>query len=190
MKVDLGQHRRDASIVAGPEEDQAVPGVSAAERRRLEQLAYRFLWNRADAEDATQDALLAAHQKRGALRDGDKWWAWVRRIVVRRSLLVRRQRSRRRESGSGEEWLESAVAELPAEKRERLSALRAGIAGLSDKQRVAVTLRYLEQMSYGEIAGILEVSEATARVHVCHGLEALRTAMRVADGASDEVIVR
>lgn len=167
--------------------DHARSEVSPDQRRRLEQLAYRFLWNRADAEDATQDALIAAHQKRSELRDDTKWWSWVRRIVVRRSLLVRRQRSRRPGDQQVGEWIEGErYPDDAIEKRERFAALRKTIGELPDKQRMAVTLRYLEQMSYGEMAEMMEISEATVRVHVCHGLESLRSAMRAAEAVEME----
>ncbi len=179
--------RRVDSIVSGQNDDPTRWGVSADQRQRLVQLAYRFVWNREDAEDATQDAIIAAHEKREELRDESKWWPWVRRIVVRRSLLVRRQAARRRESDSAKPWfVYQRVADDAIERNERLAGMRRAIDALPDRQRMAVTLRYLEQMSYPEIAEIMELSETTVRVHVCHGLESLRSAMRETEAVGKE----
>ena len=48
------------------------------------------------------------------------------------------------------------------------------VAALPTKQRAAVTLRYLGDLAYRDIAGIVEISEAAARQNVRAGLEALR----------------
>ncbi|MCH7885647.1 MAG: hypothetical protein IIC01_10400, partial [Planctomycetes bacterium] len=98
----------NGSLETKPEQSSDPTTVSPSVRDRLVRLAYRFLWNRDDAEDAVQEALTVAHQKRSALRDSSKWWSWVRRIVVqqcrvsgRRSAMRRIHAERRASEGVG-----------------------------------------------------------------------------------------
>ena len=120
--------------------------MDAADRGRLVQLAYRFVWNRADAEDAVHNALAIAHEKGGQLREGGRWWSWVARIVVRQCLLLRRSEGRRarRERIVGGERASSDVAEtIGMERRERAAAIRRALEQLPPRQRAAVVLAIL-----------------------------------------------
>jgi DNA-directed RNA polymerase specialized sigma24 family protein len=65
-------------------------------RSRLVRLAYRFCWNRANAEDAVHSALIRAAGRRAQVRDGARVWAWVRAIVVRECQDQRRRQKRDR----------------------------------------------------------------------------------------------
>lgn len=148
-------------------------------RDRLVRLAYRFLWNRDDAEDVAQDALLKAEQRDSPLRDADKWWSWLARVVVngcyekrrrsevqhRHEPLVRLELGQRVEAGVRDDgttgstdsnWLVPLISELPR------------------RQQEVVVLRHLEGMGYDEIAEMLGITRSTARVHARAGLEALR----------------
>jgi RNA polymerase sigma factor (sigma-70 family) len=53
-------------------------------------------------------------------------------------------------------------------------AMRVRIARLSRRQRAVIVLRYYENLSDSEIAGVLGCSAATVRSHVSHALAALR----------------
>lgn len=63
------------------------------------------------------------------------------------------------------------------ETLERAAIARWAIQRLPPRQRTAVTLRHLEEMSYERIAQIMKVSQSTVRVHVRAGREAMREAI-------------
>lgn len=149
------------------------------ERGRLVRLASRFSRNAHDAEDAVQSALLLAEQKRGQLREGDKRWAWMCRIVVQQCQLTHRQRQTRQ----GHEWSAGVERHAPRsdapiiESAEFDALLERLVAALPLQQRTALVLRHFESMSYADIAAIMDVAESTARVHVRTAREALRAAI-------------
>ena len=153
-----------------------VPALCPAGRDRLVRLAYRFLWDRDDAEDVVHDALITARERADDLRDADKWWSWVGRIVVRRcheqsrrKLVQRRhQESLRIETARRSE---QSHTDNTGEFKERIRRL---LHDLPRRQHEVIVLRHLQGMSYGEIADLLEISPATARVHAQAGREALR----------------
>lgn len=163
---------RDAG---SPLDESALRGPSRIVRDRLVRLAYRFLWNQDDAEDVVQDALVKAHQHEHELRDADKWWSWVCRIVVhachthgRRKQIrakhepILRQRARAESAGNQHVRSDSKTDVLHH------------IAGLPKRQREVLVLRHLEEMSYERISQVLGISAATARVHAQAARESLR----------------
>jgi RNA polymerase sigma-70 factor (ECF subfamily) len=146
-------------------------------REQFVRLAYRFLWNWSDAEDAVQDALVLAETKREQVRDEKKWWAWITRIVINQCRQVHRRRVR-----SEDLWRSLPEARTEPgnrqttriEQQELATILKKLITELPDRQRTAVVLRHLEGMEYEDIARIMELSESSVRVHVFSGREALR----------------
>lgn len=148
------------------------------DRRKLVQLAYRFLWDRGGAEDAVHDALLTARGKADQWRETGSWWAWLCRVLVRRCLLIRRDTRRRtaRELATAAARSTRAGADPGRQEghQEHSLVLRAALEELPPQQRIAVTLRYLEEMPYEQIAEVMELAPATVRVHVRRALEGLR----------------
>jgi len=168
--VDMTNERADVTVSETDDPKQASPSA----RERLFRLAYRLLWNRADAEDAVQDALLAAHDRSAQLKDADKWWPWVCRIVVQKSRLLGRRTSLRRRH-------EQLLSELAPTHEEAMSSgsaeAKALVIELLDelprRQREVMVLRHLQGMAFNEIAEVLELSPETARVHAQRGRERL-----------------
>jgi len=126
-------------------------GLARPELDRAYRLAGLLLGDRAEAEDATQDALLRAWHRRQTLRDTAQFQAWFDRIHVNGC----RDRLRRRRSvrfialegagdpaGSGDPF-RSVV--------DRDEVLRL-VARLDDDERVVVVLRYWADLPLGEIA--------------------------------------
>lgn len=147
---------------------------SPSARERLFRLAYRLLWNRADAEDAVQDALLTAFDRSAQLKDTDKWWPWIYRIVVQKCRLLGRRASLRRRH-------EQVMAELPPIHNPALSSGSAEVKSLMiellnelpRRQREVLVLRHLQGMAFHEIAEVLDLTSETARVHALRGRERL-----------------
>ena len=65
-------------------------------RDRLVRLAYRFVWNRDDAEDVVQEALARAHERASTLKEHEKWISWVTRMVIHGCHLQGRRKMRRK----------------------------------------------------------------------------------------------
>lgn len=172
-------------------EEVPIAEVSALERRCLLRLAYRVMWNRGEAEDAVQEALLTAHEKAGQLRERGKRWSWLCRIVIQRCYQQGRQQQRRTKhydayanlsktahdtadpvSGSG------SGSGLGSQRAEVKELVRRAIPKLSPRQQQVLILKDIEGMDYAAIAEILEISQSTARVHAKDAREALREIIR------------
>jgi len=114
-------------------------------------VAYRFLGNAADAEDVAQEAFLRVLDAAPRYRATAKFRTFLYRIVTRLCIdLSRRRVSRLADVESLLDHragpLESAVVD------ERTRRVREALMGLPDKQRMAVVLRYYENLGHQEIA--------------------------------------
>ncbi len=145
----------------------------AARGPGLLRLAYVLTGNRADAEDAVQDALARALPRWEHIRTVGDPDAYVHRMVVNAHTSWWRK-FRRRETPVPEAIGAGRERGLVTEEHDRL--WRACLA-LPEPQRVAVVLRYYEQLEYADIAALTGVAEGSVRARVSRGLAALRTAL-------------
>jgi RNA polymerase sigma factor (sigma-70 family) len=121
------------------------------------------------AEDCLQETLLAALRAYDRVRDPTAIRSWLYSIAARKAVDVHRREARAPQPVEDVEPL--AAAEEPAYRDEPLWAW---VRELPAKQRQAVTLRYLGDLSYPEIAEVMETSEEAARRSVFEGLTRLR----------------
>ncbi len=155
-----------------PQTQDRLRSVIAA-RDELVRLAYRFVWNTSDAEDAVQAALLLASQRLDQLESDASVETWVRTIVVRQCMELNRNR---RTTTSLD--VRSAAPATPIDRRlelnERQRMLSARIQALPERQQAALVLRHLEGLDYPTVARLMEITESTARGLVRNAREALR----------------
>jgi len=151
-------------------------------RRGLVRLAVKLVWNRDDAEDLVQEAFQLAVAKRMTPAD-ERFGPWLYRTV---SNLCLNHRRRRRAEPLGD-WVAVADDVEPdarAQQVEQLTRLREAIGQLPDRQRLAITLRTLEQMDYPRIAEIMELSVSAVRAHVHFGRGRLAELMAVSESGA------
>src|SRR5262245_10404109 len=166
-------------------------------------IAYDLLGNRAEAEEAVQDALARACESIGDLRDPAAAPAWFLRIVTTQCLRNLRRRRLKRKlfgwwpgSNDGEPDAAPTSADTGAEDiaermhasggpaprealedHEALGALLDRLEDLSPQQRTALVLRYGHDLPVAEVAAMLGVELATAKTHLVRGLARLRDLM-------------
>jgi RNA polymerase sigma-70 factor (ECF subfamily) len=145
-------------------------------QRMVFSLALRVAGDYGTAEEVAQDAFLELFRSGETLQGEDHVRFWLRRVTVHRATDALRRRSRQPEAGA-EEWMESDPA--PAENDEAVSAavlalLEELLCGLPEAMRVAVVLRYQEEMSPDEIAALLGQPVATVKSNLQRGLQLLR----------------
>ena len=97
--------------------------------------------------------------------------AWVWRIVVNAALVARRLRVARREAPE-------TVGIAAANGRGGESGVRACVAALPERQRLAVYLRYYADLDYRSIARVLGVEVGTVSATLSSAHEALRRSMK------------
>jgi len=158
--------------VEWPEREEAFQTLAGARLDRAYGLALHVVGNAADAEDACQEALLAAWSAWPRLRDRRRFDAWFDRILVNTCLEHLRRRGRRPQSVLPEEP-GIADRDVLAGTVERDAMARA-LARLTPEQRVTVVLRFWADLPTDAIAERLGVPRGTIRSRLTYALEALR----------------
>jgi RNA polymerase sigma-70 factor (ECF subfamily) len=132
----------------------------------------------ADAEDVAQEVLLRVFRNASSLRDGDRFGAWLARMV--RNAVADQLRSRQRHPLVTPERAEDvavpARSEEPgdAAKRSLIAALRPFAERLPAIYREVIILSELEDMPHAEIARRLSISVSGVKSRVQRGREQLR----------------
>ena len=127
---------------------------------RVFRLSFRLMGARAEAEDLTQDVCAALPAKIRAFRGDAKFTTWLYRVVMNAA------HDRRRRSASharaADRWGEVELARRAeaAEAAEALDWLTSAMRALPDDLRDTVAL-VMDEMTHGEVAAVLDVSEGT-----------------------------
>jgi RNA polymerase sigma factor (sigma-70 family) len=134
-----------------------------------------ILGSRSDAEEAVQDAFLAA-SRCGRLDEPRPWlFRATRNAAV--DQLRRRRHLTVLDGESASDGSSASIAGDPhrqAELSADLHLLRAGLDRLGEQQRSALVLRELSGLGYREIASVLEVSEANVKVLIFRARQSLQ----------------
>jgi RNA polymerase sigma-70 factor (ECF subfamily) len=142
-------------------------------------VAYVITRSAADAEDATQDALVKAWRAFGRFRIDEPLRPWLLRIVANEARNRRRSASRRERlvlrtaESSGEAAPSPETSALAQERRAEL--LRA-LDELPDAAREVLACRYLLDLSEEETAAALDVPVGTVKSRTSRALERLQEA--------------
>ncbi len=155
--------------------DEAIDVLARQCGPRACSIARSLVGDAARAEEMVQEALVRTYERLDRLRDAGALNAWFYRILTRLCLDSMRERSRWRRFVA--KWRTSeAIAAPPCIDGERL--LRA-VAQLPDRQRLAIVLRYGNDLSLAEVAKVLDVAPATAKTHLTRGMTKLRERLGV-----------
>jgi RNA polymerase sigma-70 factor (ECF subfamily) len=173
----------DAELVARARQgdEAAFEQLVLRHQRYVFNLAYRVLGDYAEAEDVTQEAFVRVWRGLSGFRGQARFTTWLYRIV--HNLCLNRLPGLRRELLQTEP-LEEVLANpdpSPADLfdvRERLAFLHAQLDRLPEKYRLVLTLRYLQHLSYAEVAAALDVPMGTVKTHIHRARRLLRERLR------------
>ncbi len=135
--------------------------------------AKAILRNDEDAEDAVQEAICSAFERRQTLRDADKFRPWILRILANKCYDACRKRRPSVDLSEVEECLRAPEAD----PTERMTLWQA-VMTLGDDLRAPVTLFYYDGLSIREISGVLGISEAAVKTRLSRGRARLRVLLR------------
>ena len=174
----------ELSNMAGLEDAQLVDRARAGDRKAFSELVrrhqtavyricYRVLGNLQDAEDATQEAFIRAYERLHSFQGRSAFKTWMTRLAVNVSLNAL-DRRRGLERLVEEHKAPGLGPETEALRSEAVEELHRALQQLQPNHRVAVVLRDLEGLGYGEIAEHLEVPEGTVKGWVHRGRQQLK----------------
>jgi RNA polymerase sigma-70 factor (ECF subfamily) len=159
--------------------------VALLQRRSL-RIAYHYLRDAADADEAVQDAFVKVFLHIEQYREELSFDVWFSRILVNACLdrLKSRTRQQRWMASPAEEAhdarpVEQAAGTEPSTEhrllmRERWQQVLDAVADLPDRQRLVFTLSHIDERSATEISAATGMSPATVRVHLFRAIRKLR----------------
>jgi RNA polymerase sigma-70 factor (ECF subfamily) len=156
----------------------------ASQQRRALRIAYHYLRDVHDADEAVQDAFVKVFTHITTYRAHLPFEVWFTRILVNGCLDIRKARGRRLR------WAlpVSAAPDMPALEptapqpspeaalvsTERTREITRAVDLLPERQRTVFTLCHIAEQSTAEIGRALGLSEATVRVHLFRAVRKLR----------------
>lgn len=155
--------------------------------RRIFALAYGMLGREDDARDATQETFLAAFRNLRGFRGEAKVSSWLHRIAVNQCITRQRRAKVRSESALDDEQerqeasFATTLQESPAslvEGRQETLAVRRAINSLPLELRQVVIMKEFEELTFREIADVLDLPVSTVKSRLYTALKQLQLRLR------------
>jgi len=175
------------ALVAGGDRGAACERYGelvAHQQRRAVRIAYQYLRDAHDADEAVQDAFVKVFTHITSYREDLPFEVWFTRILVNACLDLRKARSRRLRWSApltpahDAKPIDPVARDQSPEQRlvsqERAAEIAAALETLPGRQRTVFTLCHVAEQSTAEVSHALGVSEATVRVHLFRAVHRLR----------------
>jgi RNA polymerase sigma-70 factor (ECF subfamily) len=175
-----------ALVVAGQRDAarERFAELVALQQRRASRIAYHYLRDAHDADEAVQDAFVKVFTHITTYREDLPFEVWFTRILVNGCLDLRKARARRLrwslpmapavDAGPAEPAASDQSPEDRVMSSDRARQISAAVEQLPDRQRTVFTLCQIAEQSTSEVSQALGLSEATVRVHLFRAVRKLR----------------
>ncbi|HEV2326147.1 MAG TPA: sigma-70 family RNA polymerase sigma factor [Terracidiphilus sp.] len=159
--------------------------------RPMVHFLFRMVRNQAVAEELAQEVFLRVYRSRESYRAEAKFTTWLYRIAT--NLAVNYARDTRRERGAQTVYLDAPDEETGttpdvADERpnveqrlmrnERMSAIRAQVMALPERQRAAVLMHKYQGLDYRQIGEVLKLSESATKSLLFRAYQTLREKLK------------
>ena len=179
--------QRDLVLRARSGDHDAFSTLAAGAVDRLHRTAWLILRSDDDAADAVQESLLAAWLHIAAVRDPDRFDAWLNRLLVHACFRLGKRTARRRvveiqmavPDGLGSRDAQDALA-----TRDQLER---GFRRFTPEQRAALVVHHFLGLPDAEAASVLEIAVGTFKSRLSRASVALRAAVEADDRVSSAV---
>jgi len=162
-------------------------GLVEAHQRRASRIAYQYLRDPSEADEAVQDAFVKVFAHIGSYREAWPFEVWFTRILINGCLDRRKARARRERwivpagDPAGPEDRRIAMASAPEASpearllaRERRARLASAIDRLDGRQRTVFMLCHYGDHTPREVSAMTGLNESTVRVHLFRAARKLR----------------
>ena len=188
-----GTERTDAEVMlavaAGDEAGYTY--LVGKYHRQIIHFLYRMVHNEAVAEELAQEVFLRVYRSRESYRAEAKFSTWLYRIAT--NLAVNHARDTKNERTAQTLELDSVDAETGTTpevadddpnveqrmlREERMAAIRAQVAALPERQRMAVLMHKYQEMDYRQIGEVLKLSESATKSLLFRAYQSLRESLK------------
>jgi RNA polymerase sigma-70 factor (ECF subfamily) len=162
-------------------------GLVEAHQRRASRIAYQYLRDASEADEAVQDAFVKVFAHISSYREAWPFEVWFTRILINGCLDRRKARARRQrwlvpaeEASAADEYRASVAGPSDASpetrllSRERRERIAAAIDRLDGRQRTVFMLCHYGDCTPREVSAMTGLNESTVRVHLFRAARKLR----------------
>ncbi len=162
-------------------------GLVEAHQRRASRIAYQYLRDPSEADEAVQDAFVKVFAHISSYREAWPFEVWFTRILINGCLDRRKARARRErwlvpaeEASAADEYRASVAGPPDASpearllSRERRERIAAAIDRLDGRQRTVFMLCHYGDCTPREVSAMTGLNESTVRVHLFRAARKLR----------------
>ncbi len=180
MALGISQNQRDAELLARFSKGDRAAALALTSRLApvVFAQAFRMLGDRAEAEDVTQESLLRLWKAApGWDATRAKITTWLYRVTSNLCIDCLRKSNRNSGDKVPEVADETPGIDLKLQSTARAQALQHALQTLPDRQRQAMILRHIEDLSNPEISDIMEISVEAVESLVSRGKRALASTL-------------
>ena len=180
MALGISQNQRDAELLARFSKGDRAAALALTSRLApvVFAQAFRMLGDRAEAEDVTQESLLRLWKAApGWDATRAKITTWLYRVTSNLCIDCLRKSNRNSGDEVPEVADETPGIDLKLQATARAQALQHALQTLPDRQRQAMILRHIEDLSNPEISDIMEISVEAVESLVSRGRRALASTL-------------
>lgn len=164
----------------------AFEELIGAYQKKIFNLAYRIIGNYDDAADLAQEALIRIFRSIGGFKEQSSFSTWIYRITTNVCLDEIRKRKSKKEYSLDEEvqvddgqLKRQVMSEDPGpdevyEREELRNMVKNAIDKLPEEQKLVITLRDIQGLSYDEIAEVLDCPGGTVKSRINRARQALK----------------
>ncbi len=187
----MTHHQEDAELVVRVQrgERAAFDVLVLRYQQKVMNLVLRYVRDRSEAEDVTQEAFLKAYRALPTFRGESAFYTWLYRIAIntaKNSLVANKRRSLDYEldalegssHGLPEALRDQETPERLALSEEIRGTVSAAMAALPADLRTAIVLREIDGLSYEEIASTMDCPVGTVRSRIFRARDAIDRQLR------------
>ena len=180
-----------------PEARERYAELVFRHQRRASRIAFHYMRDVAEADEAVQDAFVKAYSHLASFREELPFEVWFTRILINGCLDRIKARTRRERwiapmpdgPGGDRDYAERVAGGGPSPEdqllaRERRDRLARALSRLPERQRSVFMLSHYEGCTSREVSALTGLNESTVRVHLFRAIRKLRTLL--ADGRARE----
>jgi RNA polymerase sigma-70 factor (ECF subfamily) len=163
-------------------EKEAFTELIIRHQKSIYSLAYRLIGDENDASDIAQKVFINAYSSISSFRRKSEFKTWLFRITINLCKNYFRSNPEKREVQL--EGLPLSHSETPLTRlleEERKMRLKAMLNCLPEKQKLTIILRIYQDLSYREIARVINCAEGTVKANIFHALNKLRSMWKEED---------
>ncbi len=161
--------------------DAAFDAFYRAELHSMVALATSLTGDAGHSAELAQEALLRTYRSWETVSTLDRPGAWTRRVLI--NLTIDAHRRAQREQRATRRVVGARRAEPPSPTVDAVSEqFWSAVRALPDRQRHAVALHYIDDLSVAEVARVLEATEGTVKTSLHMARKSLALRLGVAEG--------